>query len=107
MKFKRKPSGIGCAFNEKAIERMLVAKFKKKPVVIEAIQWTGDNLSEIMTFMNIPVSPLESFSNQIVIDTLEGEMKAPVGWWIIKGVKGEFYPCDPEIFKMSYEQVEW
>jgi hypothetical protein len=83
--------------------RKIVAKFRKKPVVIEAVQWAGDNLSEIQKFYKP-----ESFlvGDQIWINTLEGTMKADVGDWIIKGIKGEFYPCKPYIFALTYEPAE-
>lgn len=77
-------------------------RFRKRPVVIEAIQWLGNNLSEIQEFYkreDILVG------NQIWINTLEGIMKAAIGDWIIKGVKGEFYPCKPDIFRATYEEV--
>lgn len=78
-------------------------KFKKKPVVIEAVRWTGDNFGELTDFMHdaYGVDHLN-----ITIETLEGTMTASVGDWIIKGVQGEFYPCKPNIFEQTYEPVE-
>jgi hypothetical protein len=83
--------------------RWSVAKFRKKPVVIEAVQWAGDNLSEIQSFYR-PNQIL--VGNQIWIETLEGVMKADIGDWIIKGIKGEFCPCKPDIFALTYEPAE-
>lgn len=86
-------------------------KFKKKPVVIEAVNWNGDNILEVMAFMH-PVEPIymgKQFSNAdelIGIETLEGLMVARKGDWIIRGVKGELYPCQPDIFDMTYDPVE-
>ena len=79
-------------------------KFRKKPVVIEAIQWTGQNCKEISELMHSSntVSPNVS----IIIPTLEGEHEARIGDWIIKGVRGEFYPCKPDIFELTYEILE-
>jgi hypothetical protein len=78
-------------------------KFRKKPVVIEAVQWTGDNLSEIQRFYR----PNEILiGDKIVIRTLEGTMTADKGDWILKGIKGEYYPCKPDIFAETYEKVE-
>jgi hypothetical protein len=76
--------------------------YRKKPVEIDAIQWTGDNRLEIFDFCNM------SYINdqELRIQTLEGSMIASVGDYIIKGVKGEFYPCKPDIFEMTYEEVE-
>lgn len=73
-------------------------KYRKKPVVIEAIQWLG-NKEEIKYFY-----PECCFDDGVVyIDTLEGTMKAKYGDYIIKGVSGEFYPCKPDIFEQTYE----
>ena len=77
-------------------------KYRKKPVVIEAIQWTGKNLSEIDNFMG---GIVENKETTLVIHTLEGDMKASIGDYIIKGVNGEFYPCKPDIFAKTYEEV--
>jgi hypothetical protein len=86
-------------------------RFRKKPVVIEAIQWTGYNIMDVMTFM-APVEPvhMSGFANSdeiIGIDTLEGRMTAKRGDWIIKGVKGEFYPCKDDIFRATYDPVDY
>ena len=77
-------------------------KFRKKPVVIEAVQFTG-NFDEIEQF----VGGDANFTNgKLVIATLEGALHASRNDWIIKGVKGEFYPCKPDIFEATYEAVE-
>lgn len=78
-------------------------KFRKKPVVIEAVQWLGNNLPELIAF--IGERPPTDASG-LFINTLEGQMFASPGDWIIKGVAGEFYPCKPDIFQQTYEQVE-
>jgi hypothetical protein len=76
-------------------------KYRKKPVEIDAIQWTGDNKLEIFDFCN-----MSYINNQeLRIQTLEGSMIASVGDYIIKGVKGEFYPCKPDIFELTYEKI--
>ena len=74
-------------------------KYRKKPVVIEAIQWfkPGDHLG---------VKPLYNFTGTGWIHTLEGGHEVTPGDWIITGVKGEHYPCKPDIFAMTYEPVE-
>nr|DAP96255.1 MAG TPA: PGDYG protein [Caudoviricetes sp.] len=79
-----------------------MTKYKKKPVVIEAIRFIGSNYEEIREFIgqNTLCSDLS-----IVISTLEGDMVAQKGDYIIKGVKGEFYPCKPYIFEETYEVV--
>ena len=80
-------------------------KFRKKPVVIEAIQWTGDNLQELISF-GLVGAYLLATDKQLQVTTLEGGHVASMGDWIIKGVKGEFYPCKPDIFKQTYDPVE-
>lgn len=78
-------------------------RFRKKPVVVEAIRWCGTNFVEINTLK----PGWMSFSGDTLnIETLEGTMKAALGDWIIKGVKDEVYPCKPDIFKATYEGVE-
>jgi len=75
-------------------------KFRKKPVVIEATQWLkdGDHPKVIKaTLSGMPVN---------LIETLEGEHIVSPGDWIITGVKGEHYPCKPDIFEMTYERAE-
>lgn len=91
-------------------------KYRKKPVVIEAIQWTGDNLKEIIGFTGLHESAnkwtWKEYEDVVKNDglkifTLEGKMNADIGDFIIKGVKGEFYPCKPDIFEATYELVDW
>lgn len=91
-----------------------MAKFRKKPVVIEAVQWTGSNLEEVISFTGLhPSANKWTWDEycQVVKDrglkifTLEGRMDASIGDWIIKGVNGEFYPCKPDIFEKTYEAV--
>lgn len=83
-------------------------KYRKKPVIIEAIQWTGINLEEIKWFMKeaFKGSSISEETFEFTIQTLEGDMKASLGDFIIKGVNGEFYPCKPDIFQKTYEEVE-
>lgn len=92
-----------------------MAQFRKKPVVIDAVQWTGDNLREVIDFAGLHPSA-EKWTwaeyeavvarDGLKIFTLEGPMMATPGDWIIKGVKGEFYPCKPDIFAATYESVD-
>jgi hypothetical protein len=76
-------------------------KFRKKPVVIEAVQWTGDNSMEMQEFLGEHWE--NPYPDVLAIHTLEGYHQAQKGDWIIKGVKGEFYPCKPDIFEQTYE----
>ena len=83
-------------------------KFVKKPVVIEAIQYDGANITEIETFVRgkLPTIMTSDLGAQLVISTLEGDMKVTKGDYVIKGIKGEFYPCKPDIFKSTYNVIE-
>jgi len=85
-----------------------MTKYRKKPVVIEAVQWTGENFDEIKEFCpNLVYHGTVGEENGcLIIETLEGGMRASIGDWIIKGVKGEFYPCKPDIFEQDFEVVE-
>lgn len=79
-------------------------KFKKKSLTIEAIKFDGENVRDVLLFASAMSYHVPS-TNCIYIRTLEGDMRAGVGDWIIKGVKGEFYPCKPDIFAASYDEV--
>ncbi len=84
-----------------------MATYRKKPVVIEAVQWTGRNYPEIVRFCaGTPLGNQNHHDDSFIILTLEGNHRASKGDWIIKGVKGEFYPCKPDIFEVTYEKVE-
>lgn len=74
--------------------------YKKKPVTIEAVLWTGDNADEIQAFIGDDGCVKGRY---VDIGTLEGLMVASIGDYIIKGVKGEVYPCKPDIFALTYE----
>ena len=101
---------------------MKVKKYRKKPVEIEAIQLT-DNYKQVVDVLKFigyyNGKELNEFSQQhfddyiwniefngLDIHTLEGDIHASIGDFIIKGVNGEFYPCKPDIFKMTYEEVK-
>lgn len=83
-------------------------KYRKKPVEIEALQLTENNACDVLSFCNghgdIVASKEED--GTISIRTLEGTMTASIGDYVIKGVKGEFYPCKPDIFEATYDIVE-
>ena len=79
-------------------------KYRKKPVVVEAVQWTGENVKEVLDFMEWR-NVAHDATLGLTINTLEGNHHASPGDWIIKGVQGEFYPCKPEIFEKTYEKV--
>lgn len=79
-------------------------KYRKKPVEIEAVQWNGDNLKEVLEFSKDAY--LGKDDRTLFIETLEGDMKASIGDYIIKGVNGEFYPCKPDIFEKTYDKAD-
>lgn len=82
-------------------------RFRKKPVVIEAEQFTDENKNRCWNFVRCNCSAeFEDGKPVLKIQTLEGVMVARLGDWIIKGVKGEFYPCKPDIFEKTYEPAE-
>jgi hypothetical protein len=87
-----------------------MAKFRKKPVVIEALKYQaelGNNrVTNWLAQQGANIKDWLFFDGEITIPTLEGKMKASDGDWIIKGVKGEFYPCKPDIFEATYEEVK-
>lgn len=79
--------------------------YRKKPVVIEAVRWTGKNIDEVCFFTGRTGGELMYDHGRLLIKTLEGDMFAETGDYIIKGVAGEFYPCKPDIFAQTYEEV--
>ena len=83
-------------------------KFRKKPVVIEARQFTGGDVSvhEILMWGDDYRCPMTFKEPDLIISTIEGDMRATPGDWIIRGVHDEFYPCKPDIFEETYEEVE-
>jgi len=82
-------------------------KYRKKPVVVEAVKWDGSNLQEVKDFVgkNFECIPSDT-ALRLIIHTLEGDHVCSEGDFIIKGVKGEFYPCKPDIFEQTYESAE-
>jgi hypothetical protein len=93
-------------------------KYRKKPVVIDAVLWTGmeEDLPEVFNLVDFKTLPKDGIHvgggigyipalGTLDIPTLEGVMTAQPGDWIIKGVKGEVYPCKPDIFEATYEQA--
>lgn len=90
-----------------------MARFRKKPVVIEAVEWTGTNVDEIAAFVSSYADFLRTDcvgpnggvmpGGALIIPTLEGDHTASPGDWIVKGVKNEFYPVKPDIFALTYE----
>lgn len=87
---------------------MTVQQFRKRPVVVSAIQWTGDNEGEVEAFLGADFAGLRG--GVLLIRTLENPdnpFEAPPGWWLIEGVAGEHYACEPAIFARTYEAAGW
>ena len=94
-------------------------KYRKKPVEIEAVRWTGENHREMFDFLtngtkrDAYIEPSgdnfyinhDKVNGGLIIKTLEGEHIASIDDYIIKGIAGEFYPCKPDIFESTYEEV--
>jgi hypothetical protein len=80
-------------------------KYRKKPVIIEAIQYREGYPLSVIEFAG-GSAMWSRESNVVKIETLEGNMIANVGDWIIRGVNGKFYPCKPDIFEKTYEEVK-
>ena len=79
-----------------------MTEFVKKPIQIEAVQWTGENWDEIQPFAGLAVVRNEE---HLLVETDEGTMMAYPGDWIIRGIIGEYYPCKDEVFRATYEEV--
>ena len=87
--------------------------FRKKPVTVAAIQWTGSNFEEIKAFLGKDANKCYGIfledkpeKGNLVIETFEGNHTTSPGDFIIRGVKGEYYPCKPDIFEQTYEVIE-
>jgi hypothetical protein len=87
-------------------------RYRKRPLEIDAIQWTGENLEEIVEFLGGEEEArtamtmwMDTNGTTIVLHTLEGDFDAPPGWWVIRGVKGEYYACEDSVFHASYDPV--
>lgn len=85
----------------------MVRQFKKKPVVIEAVRFTINQVDSVIDWLNKNRASygLSTPDYNLVLHTLEGDMHVSFGDWIIKGVKGEIYPCKPDIFEETYEEA--
>jgi hypothetical protein len=82
-------------------------KFRKKPVVVDVILWDGGNKAEIDKFVGHTLQHAYNTTNDVlIIETLEGDMLCSKGDIVIKGIKGECYPCKPDIFEATYEEVK-
>lgn len=88
-----------------------IAKYRKRPLTIEAVRWDGDSLQGLLDW-GCPATMLPTGDGAVIIGTLEDGPNceaihvATFGDWIIRGVKGEFYPCKPDIFDATYEAVD-
>lgn len=83
-----------------------MSMYRKKPVVIEAIQYRGDNAAEVLAWANASMVSYQPTTTTMTVKTLEGEMTVYPLAWLIRGVQGELYPCRPDIFAATYELVK-
>lgn len=79
-------------------------EYRKKPVVINAVRWMGTNIDEVRALIGSNVV-IENLDDSLTIPTLEGDMLARKGDWVIRGVQGEVYPCKHDIFEATYDRV--
>ena len=86
-----------------------MAQYRKKPVVITAVQYDGNfrclDIFSIVEVGNIRLGKEEDGSPYLLIPTLEGDMKCSKGDYVIRGIRGEYYPCKPDIFEATYEKL--
>lgn len=87
-----------------------MAKYRKKPLIIKAVQFCNDSLENMEALQDLGLDPVRiSYKDRepvLKIETLEGEMTASIGDWIIRGINGEFYPCKDDVFQKTYEPIE-
>ncbi len=96
------PRCLERAYDRGRGEEVGAMRYRKRPIVVEAMQWLGDNYDEIEKWGN----GIRRVETKLLLETLEGTMTADLGDWIIKGVKGELYPCKPDIFDLTYEPAQ-
>lgn len=87
-----------------------VPKWRKKPIVVEAVQWNGmsetsDQIRQMARTARRNTSLYWSENGALFVQTIEGEMRVPFGWWVVRGVEGELYPVDPIVFAQTYESL--
>lgn len=79
-------------------------RVRKRPVEVDAYQYTGDNADRIVAWVG--PDAYTTLDGELIIGTLEGDHKAAPGDWVLRGVEGEHYPCKPSIFAATYDQVD-
>ena len=82
-----------------------MSKYRKRPVIVDAVQWKGHNLEEVLKLVSDKKFTPTINGGILEISTLEGVMIANINDWIIKDVQDELYPCEPDIFEQTYEEV--
>ena len=85
---------------------MAVGKFRKRPLEVEALLWTGHNTADMEAFLESPRNGYFAGNCLLRIQTLEGTMTCLPGNWVVKGIRGEYYPCQAGVFDQTYEAVE-
>lgn len=87
--------------------KVVMRTYVKKPVEVQAVEWNGDN--DVYDFLHkwSNSTIIRQTRNVLSIATLEGVMEVRIGDYVIRGVKGEFYPCKPDIFELTYQLPDW
>lgn len=85
---------------------MTVRWYRKKPVAVQALRWEGDNWDQMLRFVIAQGGAAHTEQDALIIRTLEGDMVAAPGDWVIRGVEGEFYPVKASIFLTTYEPTQ-
>ena len=87
---------------------MKIYNIRKKPVKVQAVLWDGDNIDDVCFFTGLSETALTDYAEdgELLIETKEGTMRVSKGDYIIRGVKGELYPCKPDILKETYEFID-
>ena len=83
-----------------------VQRYESIPCEIQAIEWTGDNWKEVRKFLSTGTQNFDRTLDGLLINTLEGVMFTRLGDFIIRGTRGEFYPCKPGVFHHKYKHLE-
>ena len=92
-------------------KEIIVKKYQKKPIIVEAVQWDGNEyIEDLVNWCDRRNGRVLGWygdgTKTLRIETLEGPLRVIPGDWIIKGIKGEFYPCKPDVFEATYQEVE-
>ena len=83
-----------------------MTRYRKRPVVVDAIQFTGKNVPEIAQLLDWDFDDGDGDCDTIIIETLNGDVTVTAGEWIVRGIAGEGYPCRADLFELTYEPID-